>query len=255
MEKRASTKFWNFDNMHEKPQSVDIVIPVYNEENCLQKNVLILYAYLKEVADFSWDIIIADSGSTDKTSQIATYLSLKYENIRYINLPIRGRGYSLRKAFLQSNADILCYMDADLSINFHYLKLLIEGITCGFDISVASRLMQGSRVKRRLNRKIISRVYNFLIKSLFFNSFSDAQCGFKALRTDVAKRLVPLVKNNNWFFDTELLLLAEYNKYRIFEVPVKWTEDIKTRVPIGKTIWESLAGLLRMRFSIHKKAK
>ena len=241
--------------MYEKTQSVDIIIPVYNEEDCLERNVLILYTYLEEVADFSWNIIIADNASTDRTSQIATYLSSKYENIQYIYLPIKGRGYSIRRAFLQSKADILCCMDVDLSTNLHYLKPLIEGIACGFDISIGSRLMQGSRVKRRLHREILSRIYNFLIKLLFFTRFSDAQCGFKALRTDVAKHLVPLVKNNNWFFDTELLLLAEYNKYRILEIPIEWIEDVKTKVHIGKTILEDLAGLLRMRFSIHKKAK
>ncbi len=146
-------------------------------------------------------------------------------------------------------------MDVDLSTNLHYLKPLIEGIACGFDISIGSRLMQGSRVKRRLHREIFSRIYNFLIKLLFFTSFSDAQCGFKALRNDVAKHLVPLVKNNNWFFDTELLLWAEYNKYRILEIPIEWIEDIKTKVHIGKYILEDLAGLLRMRFSIHKKVE
>lgn len=238
--------------MDRKILDVDIIIPVCNEEDCLQKNVVILYNHLEKISDFSWNIIIAESASTDKTSQIAIDLVSRYRRVVYVHISVKGRGYALRKTFLESNADIVCYMDADLSINFHYLKLLIEGITCGFDISIGSRLVQGSRVKRRLKRKIISRVYNFLIKSLFFNGFSDAECGFKALRTDVAKKLVPLVKNNNWFFDTELLLLAEYNKYRIFEIPVKWTEDIKTRVDITKTILEFLAGLIRMRFSIHK---
>ncbi len=147
--------------MDKKTQSVDIIIPVYNEEGCLQKNVLILYNYLEKIADFSWDIIIADNASTDKTSQIATDLASEYKRILYVHIPVKGRGYVLRKTFLESNADIVCYMDADLSINFRYLKLLIEGITCGFDISIGSRLMQDSRVKRRLNRKIISRIYNF----------------------------------------------------------------------------------------------
>ena len=241
--------------MYRKISSVDVVISVYNEEDHLQKNIPILYKYLEKIADFSWNIIIADNASTDKTPQTATDLSLKYERIQYIRLSVKGRGFALRKTFIQSNADIVCYMDVDLSTNIRYLKLLIEGIACGFDLSIGSRLMQGSRIKRRLNREIVSRIYNFLIKCLFLNRFSDAQCGFKALRTNVAKQLVPLVKNNNWFFDTELLLLAEYNKYRIFEVPVEWTEDIKTKVHIAKTILEDLTGLLRMRFSIHRKVE
>ena len=113
--------------------------------------------------------------------------------------------------------------------------------------------MQGARVKRSLKREIISNIYNLLVKSLFFNRFSDGQCGFKALKTDVAKQLLPLVENNNWFFDTELLLLAVYNKFRIFEVPVEWIEDLTSKVDIIPTIWDDLAGLLRLRFSIHRK--
>lgn len=232
--------------------TVDIVIPVYNEEDCLQKNVLILHSYLEKAADFTWNIIIADNASTDGSSQIAAYLSSKYKNIRHIHSPVKGRGCSLRKAFLSSKADIVCYMDVDLSTNLPCLNPLIKGIASGSDISVGSRLLRTSRNKRRLTREIVSRIYNFLVKCLFLNSFSDAQCGFKALRTDVARHLVPLVKNNNWFFDTELLLLAEHHKYRIFEIPVEWIEDIKTKVRMPKTILEDLAGLLRMRFSIHK---
>lgn len=239
--------------MYKKEISVDVVLPVYNEGAILQKNALILYNYLDRVADFSWNIIIADNGSIDKTSEIAEELSSKYNNILYKYIPLKGRGYALRDVFLRSNADIVSYMDIDLSTNLRYFKLLIEGIRCGYDISIGSRLMQGSRIKRRLDREIASRIYNFLVHLLFFNRFSDAQCGFKAFRTEVVKQLVPLVKSNSWFFDTECLLLAEYNKYRIFEVPVEWIEDIKTKVHILKTILEDLTGLLRMRCTIHKK--
>ena len=243
------------NTIYKEISTVDIVIPVYNEEKCLRENTLALYEYLEKTAHFSWNIVIADNASTDKTPQIATDLSSKYQRMQYVYVPLKGRGHALRKTFLESSADVVCYMDVDLSTNLRYLKLLVEGIACGFDVAVGSRLMQGSRVKRRLKREIVSRIYNLLIKCLFFNRFSDAQCGFKALRIDVAKQLVPLVKNNNWFFDTELLLLAEYNRYRIFEVPVEWIEDMKTKVHIPKYILEDLFGLLRMRFSIHRNAK
>ncbi len=239
--------------MYRKISRVDIIIPVYNEQSCLERNVLQLYHYLTKVADFSWDIVIADNASTDKTPQIARDLISAHKSISYAWLPIKGRGLALRNTFLQSNADVVCYMDADLSTNLIYLKLLIEGIACGFDIAIGSRLLQASRIKRRLKREIFSRIYNSMIKCLFFNKFSDAQCGFKALRTEVAKKLIPLVENNNWFFDTEILLLAEYNKFRIFEVPVEWTEDIGTKVNIGKTVLEDILGLVRMRLSMHKK--
>lgn len=238
--------------MYEKKLTVDVVLPVYNEEMILRKNALILYEYLDKTADFSWNIVIADNASSDRTSEIARTLASEQGNIRYEFLPTKGRGYALRNAFFRSNADIVSYMDVDLATNIRYFKLLIEGLRCGYDIAIGSRLMQGSRIKRRLNREITSRTYNFLVKMLFFNGFSDAQCGFKAFRADVIKRLMPLVKNNNWFFDTEILLLAEYNKYRIFEVPVEWIDDIKSKVHIPKTVMEDLAGLLRMRATIHK---
>lgn len=233
-----------------KVTSVDIVIPVYNEEDCLRENILILHNYLEGTANFSWNIVIANNASTDSTSKIASELSSQFDRIKHVHLPEKGRGRALRKTFSESNADIACYMDVDFSTNLKYLRLLVEGILCGFDICIGSRLMQGSRVKRRLKRELISRIYNSIIKILFFNRFSDAQCGFKAIRTDVAKKLIPFIKNNNWFFDTELLLLAEHNKYRIFEIPVEWTEDIKTKVRIFKTVMEDLLGLIRVRFSL-----
>ena len=239
--------------MYKKELTVDITLPVYNEENVLRHNTLVLHDYLDKTADFTWDIIIADNASNDKTPEIAKALSLEYDRIKYQHIPIKGRGYVLREALLRSNADVVSWMDIDLATNIRYFKLLIEGIRCGYDVSIGSRLMQGSRIKRRLNREIFSRVYNCLIKLLFFNRFSDAQCGFKAFRTNIAQQFLPLVKNNNWFFDTELLLLLEYNKYRIFEVPVEWIEDIKSKVHITKTVLEDLAGLLRMRCTIHKK--
>jgi glycosyltransferase involved in cell wall biosynthesis len=242
------------NTIYKEISTVDVVIPVYNEEKCLRENTLALHEYLEKTAHFSWNIVIADNASTDKTPQIAAELSSEYEKIQYVHVSLKGRGHALRKTFLESSADVVCYMDVDLSTNLRYLKLMVEGIACGFDVAVGSRLMRGSRVKRKLKREIFSRGYNWLIKLLFLNSFSDAQCGFKALRTDVAKQLVPIVKNNNWFFDTELLLLAEHNRYKILEVPVEWTEDVETKVHIIKYVLEDIAGLLRMRFSIHRKA-
>jgi len=233
-------------------KSIDVIIPVYNEQDCLERNILALHNYLDKMSDFSWNIIIADNASTDKTPQIAKELSSKHENILHSHIPMKGKGRALRNAFLQSNADIVCFMDADLSTDLHFLKLLIEGLSRGYDISVGSRVLQASLTERGTIRKMISRACNLLIKCLFSSSFSDAPCGFKALKTDVAKKLVPLVKNNNWFFDTELLLLAEYNKYRIFEIPIQWKENPKTKVNIKKTALEYLAGLIRLRCSIHK---
>ena len=240
-------------DMHKENKSVDVVIPVYNEEACLSRNIEMLYTYLGKISNFSWKIIIADNASVDETLQIAKKLSAQHKRITYFHLPAKGKGRALRKAFLRSSADLVCCMDADLSTNLRYLRILFEGIACGFDLAVGTRLMQASMTKRRWNREIISKMYNCMIKCLFFNKFSDAHCGFKVLKTDVAKKLIPLIENNGWFFDAELLLLAEYNNYRIFEVPVEWTEDIKSKVNIPKTVIEDLLGMARLRCTINGK--
>jgi glycosyltransferase involved in cell wall biosynthesis len=228
------------------------VIPVYNEEKRLSESLVVLHHYLKKIAHFSWKIVVADNGSTDNTPLVAKQLAEKYDNISYLHIPVKGKGHAIRKAFLESSADVVCYTDVDLSSNLRYLKLLLEGIACGFDIAIGSRLMQASRIKRSPVREILSRAYNLLVKILFFSRFSDAQCGLKAMRIEAAKSIIPLIRNNNWFFDTELLLLAEYNQYRIFEVPVEWVEDRRSKVHIVKIVFEYLGNLLRTRFTIHK---
>ncbi|MBN1405783.1 MAG: glycosyltransferase [Candidatus Omnitrophica bacterium] len=238
--------------MSTKKISVDVVIPVFNEADVLERNIVILQDFLSKNSDFLWKIVIADNGSTDSTPYIAQKLASQNYAITYLHVPVKGRGLALRTAWLESQADIVSYMDADLSTNINYFPLLIEGIKCGYDVAIGSRLMGTSRVRRRLKREIVSRTFNAIIKILFLNKFSDAQCGFKALKREVAQKVLPEVRNNNWFFDTELLLLTESLKYRIFEVPVEWTDDLTTKVRIFETVIEDILGLLRVRFSMRK---
>jgi len=228
--------------------SVDVVVPVYNEEGALARSVAVLRDFLAENLSCRWQIVIADNGSVDGTLAIAKDLSQQYPDVRYIQLELKGRGRALRKAWLESDADVVSYMDVDLSTKLEAFPELIRALDEGYDIAVGSRMMKGSRVKRSLKREITSRGYNLLIKAMFYRSFSDAQCGFKAVRRDVVQELVPLIKDQAWFFDTELLLLAGMKGYRIKDVPVEWVEDEDTRVRIAKTAWEDIKGLLRVRF-------
>jgi len=228
--------------------SVDVVVPVYNEEGALARSVAVLRDFLAENLSCRWQIVIADNGSVDGTLAIAKDLSQQYPDVRYIQLELKGRGRALRKAWLESDADVVSYMDVDLSTKLDAFPELIRALDEGYDIAVGSRLMKGSRVKRSLKREITSRGYNLLIKAMFRSSFSDAQCGFKVVKRDVAQELVPLIKDQAWFFDTELLLLAGMKGYRIKDVPVEWVEDEDTRVRIAKTAWEDIKGLLRVRF-------
>jgi glycosyltransferase involved in cell wall biosynthesis len=228
--------------------SVDIVIPAYNEEKDLPRSVAVLWDFLNEHLPYQWQIVIADNGSTDKTLAVAQALSQQYPRVAYVHLDQKGRGRALRRAWLGSRADAVSYMDVDLSTKLDAFPNLIKALDEGYGVAIGSRLMRGSKVRRSLKREITSRGYNLLIKIMFWPSFSDAQCGFKAVRRDVVQDIVPLTRDNAWFFDTELLLLAQRRGYRIKEVPVEWVEDAGSTVKIAKTAWEDIKGLLRLRF-------
>lgn len=230
--------------------TVDIIIPVLNEEAQLARSVGILRQFLKENVAFSWRIAIADNGSTDGTLAVADALGLEFSDVACIHLEQKGRGRALRKAWLESPADIVSYMDVDLSTDLEAFPRLIAALEQGYDVATGSRLLPQSRVRRGLKREVLSRTYNLLIRAMFLTPFHDAQCGFKALRREAARELVPLVENNNWFFDTELLILAAKRGYRIKEIPVTWFDDPDSRVRIVRTVSEDLKGLARLRWRL-----
>ena len=231
--------------------SVDIVIPVYNEEHVLARSVDTLRAFLRDNLPHTWRVVVADNASTDGTLAVARGLAEQHPaEVAVVHLPQKGRGRALRAAWLGSEADVLVYMDVDLSTDLSALPPLVHGIAVeGYDVAIGSRLARGARTTRSVRREVISRVYNLLIKAIHFTRFSDAQCGFKAVSRQAARRLVPLIKNEEWFFDTELLILAEKGGYRIKDIPVRWVEDPDTRVKIASTVSEDIRGLLRLRFT------
>jgi glycosyltransferase involved in cell wall biosynthesis len=228
--------------------SIDVVIPVYNEEENIARSIATLWQFLQTNPRYSWVITIVDNGSTDNTLEVARRLSQEYPQVSCLHLDEKGRGRALRRAWLESTADIVSYMDVDLSTNLLAFPHLIEAINAGYDIAIGSRLDSTSKVTRSLKRELTSRLYNLLIRFMFFTKFHDAQCGFKAINKKAANALIPLVKNQAWFFDTELLVLAEKKEYSIKEVPVEWVEDTDSRVNVVKTAVEDIKGLLRLRF-------
>ena len=233
----------------QRRSAVEFVLPVLNEERTLGPSVTRLHAYLSaNLAHYDWRILVADNGSTDDTPEVAARLTADLDRVGYLRLEQRGRGRALRHAWLESDADIVSYMDVDLSTDLHSFPRLIQAIEEGYDIAIGSRLSARAKVRRSLKREVISRSYNMMIKSLFFVSFSDAQCGFKAVSRNAAQALVPLVKNNNWFFDTELLIIAAKRGFRIREIPVDCGEDPDSRVKVLRTAWEDFKGLMRLRF-------
>ena len=238
--------------MPESLVRVDVVIPVYNEERDLERGVTRLREFLKVNCPYRWRIVVADNASRDRTLAIAQELSRRWPGeVGFIHLDQKGRGRALRRAWLDSDADVVSYMDVDLSTGLDAFLPMIEPLAKGeLHVATGSRLLPQSRIQRSLSREFISRTYNLMVKLMFpFKHFSDAQCGFKACTRKAVQELVPLVQDQAWFFDSELLLRAEQRGYRIHDVPVEWKEDPGSTVKIASTAWEDIKGLFRVRFT------
>lgn len=235
---------------------ISIVLPVYNEAEILKENIEKLHSFMQETLKYEYKIIIGDNGSCDNTQNIVKQLTEKYENISYFHLDKKGRGLVLKKIWNDCDSDIVSYIDADISADLSVFPALIDYIVNGYDIAIGSRLIDGVLTKRGLFRHVLSKIYNRFVKIfLSVKDFSDAQCGFKALRTDIAKRLIPNIKNDNWFFDTELLYLCEKERYKIKEIAVSWTERRPSKVKLFKAACEDLLGLIRLRTNTKKELK
>jgi len=233
---------------------IDIVIPVYNEERDLGPSVRRLHDYLGSEFPFPAVITIADNASKDGTLAVAQSLASELTRVRVVHLDKKGRGRALRAAWLQSDAEVVAYMDVDLSTDLKALLPLVAPLLSGHsDLAIGSRLARGARVKRGPKREIISRCYMLVLRLALGAHFTDAQCGFKAVRTSVAKQLLPQVRDEAWFFDTELLILAQRAGLRVHEVPVDWTDDPDSRVAIMRTAIEDMRGVVRLRFGARSK--
>ena len=229
--------------------SVDIVIPVYNEEDALPVSIPRLCAFMRDNLANHWRVTIADNASIDGTRAVSEGLCAEYEGVNYLHLPEKGRGRALKAAWLGSECDIVSYMDVDLSTDLSHFPTLVGELESGCDVAIGSRLSSGSKVTQRsFKREFTSRTYNKLIWSMFFVGFPDAQCGFKAMTRQAAQAIIPHIENNNWFFDTEMLIIAEKRGYRIGVVPVAWEDDPSSTVNVVKTASEDIKGLMRLRF-------
>ncbi|MGD0606715.1 MAG: bifunctional glycosyltransferase family 2/GtrA family protein [Streptosporangiaceae bacterium] len=230
-----------------KVLQVDVVVPVRNEERDLGVSIRRLVSYLRESFPFTARVTIADNGSTDATWAIATGLARELPGVRAVHMDLPGRGRALRAIWSESDAEVLAYMDVDLSTDLNALMPLVAPLLSGHsDLAIGTRLARDSRVIRGPKRELISRGYNMLLRTCLGARFSDAQCGFKAIRRDQARALLPLTQDNGWFFDTELLVLAERAGLRIHEIPVDWIDDLDSRVDILATALADLRGMARL---------
>ena len=227
---------------------LDVVIPVLNEAHVLRRSVETVLTFLKASFELDYRLVIVDNGSTDGTHEAAQELSLEHERVYTLHLKQCGRGRALRYAWTHSQADCACYMDVDLSTELAELPHLVSAILDeGYDIAVGSRLLPESRVDRSFTRTIISRAYNLFLKAALSTGISDAQCGFKAVNQRVIREIIPLVRDESWFFDTEMLALAERRNFRIKDLPVAWAENNDSRVKILRTAWDDIQGVRRLR--------
>ncbi len=233
---------------------MDVVIPVLNEAHVLERSVSTVRDFLHGNLKYEWRIVIVDNGSTDGTSDVARELTGRFSDVELIYLEVRGRGRALREAWQRSSADVVLYTDVDLSTELAALPKLVDALVLeGYDISTGSRLAGGSNTKRCFKRDITSRIYNLIVKCILRTKFSDAQCGFKAVTRDIVKTIVPQVRDQGWFFDTELMVLAEKQGRKIKDIPVTWIEDDDSRVKIIPTAIQNIKGLLRLRWQLFKR--
>ena len=228
--------------------TVDLVIPCYNEEHVLAGSVERVLAWCDQHPEHTWRVVVANNASTDGTLDVARALEAKHPGrVGVQHIPVKGRGIALRITWLTSEADVMAYMDVDLSTDLDHIPELVEPIARGdVDLAYGTRLHPLSQTERSLKREITSRGYITILK-LSGLKVSDAQCGFKAISRDAARALLPLVQDTQWFWDTELLWVAQANGYRMAEVPVRWDEDSDTRVKIIKTASDDLKGIWRLK--------
>ena len=226
---------------------VEIVVPVYNEAAGLDRSIRRLHRFLTDGFPFRWRITIADNASVDATPEIARRLAASLPSVQHLRLEQKGRGRALRAAWSRSPARVVAYMDVDLSTDLRGLMPLVAPLLSGHsDLAIGSRLAHGSRVVRGPKRELISRSYNRILRTILRAKFTDAQCGFKAVRRDVLENLMDDVQDNGWFFDTEMLVLAQRRGLRIHEVPVDWVDDPDSRVNIVQTAVTDLKGVARL---------
>ncbi|MEU4744901.1 bifunctional glycosyltransferase family 2/GtrA family protein [Actinosynnema sp. NPDC023658] len=223
------------------------MIPVHDEERALPGCVRVLHEFLAEQFPFDWTIVVVDNASTDDTLAVAHELADRFDRVRVHHLDRKGRGRALRESWEASEAAVVVYMDVDLSTGLNGLLPLVAPLVNGHsDLAIGSRLAPGSRTVRGPKREFVSRCYNALVRLTHGARFTDAQCGFKAARAEVIRPLLDHVRDDSWFFDTELLLLAEHNGLRVHEVPVDWVEVVDSRGDVLGTARADIRGLVRV---------
>lgn len=241
---------------------IEFCLPVYNEEKILKANTLYLLDFCrKQLFDFDWKIILVINGSTDNSAAIGEELAENSNGkINCFIVKEPGRGRALKKYWSLSQAGIAAYMDIDLAASLNNIPGLINSIKSGTtDVAIGSRLMAESSITRSFIRELSSQTYNFLSRIILGHKFSDLQCGFKAVRIETFKKISPFIKNDKWFFDTEMIAYAHRLGYKVAEIPVNWSENRydkrKSKVNLLKDSLIFLVNLIKLRVVLGKIKK
>jgi len=226
------------------------ILPVYNEQDCVGKNSLLLCDFLEEKIQGDWTIRIVDNASTDNTLKMAQDASRECKKITVLHLDEKGKGRAIKNAMKDLSYDVYAFLDIDMSTDMNHIPELLRWIDEGYDVVIGSRLLPGSNTKRSFRREILSRGYNILTRLLLGLPVRDTHCGFKALTRSVVEDVVPKVEDNEFFFDTELLARANKTGYKIKEMPVSWIEDADSKVNVKRTVINYLKNLVKLRRSM-----
>jgi len=243
-------------NSFSKIVQVSIVFPAYNEVNYLYPAVEKTVQTLNELK-YSYEIIIAEDGSTDGTAERSEELAKKFSYVKHIHCEKRlGRGTALKNALMQCRGEVLVYMDLDLATDLKSLKPLVDAVTLeGYDLSTGSRMLPESKVERSLRRSISSKSYNFLVRHMLGSQVKDHQCGFKAFKREPLLKLLDEVEATHWFWDTEIIVRAYRHDYRVKEIPVEWKSGEDTKVNLFKDSSSMFWQIMKLWWKLKVKRK
>lgn len=227
-----------------------IIVPTYNEERIISANIEKLHSFLSSHLDWPWEIVVADNGSRDGTLTQLMELSQRYPQLRWFHREQAGKGGAIKQAIRESQASTLCFMDADLSTDLAYLPPLLAALDQGYDMAIGSRLLKGSVVERSFKREFLSRGFNLLERLILRTGFSDAHCGFKAFTREAVWDIVPRIKDDGWFFDSELLVYAQRKRLKVKELAIRWQERRESRVRVFSVVFHYSVKLLKLRFRL-----
>ncbi|MFA6132053.1 MAG: glycosyltransferase [Patescibacteria group bacterium] len=228
-----------------------LVIPAHNEEIDIKQSIETTILFLQnKFSDGDWEIVIAENGSTDETRGIVQDLEKKYTNLRLLIIPTAGKGWAVRQAWDTATAELLIFMDADLATDLKHLPDLIEALKDN-DLVIGTRRYPSSQVSRSWQRSLTSFLYNRLARIILSLPFSDLQCGFKGIKKTAWQKISPYFTSTGFFFDTELLALANKFKLKTAEQPITWKEHRnkknKSKVRLVKTGKELIKNLLSLK--------